>query len=499
MSDKRRGIDRRTLLRGAVAGGAMLALPPLAAMVDRRGRFIGTARAATGAGAQRLIVFHMPNGVFLPDFIPTGIDRAWTPSALLTSLAAVRSDINIVSGLSNERLRSDAHESPNDAFLTGSWDRASGATTGPSIDTVLASSIGQSSHIPALRISLNSGGINRPMWFGDDARAIEPVSSPTKLYQQITGQITGQIAPAAGNGGGEAFASGFRRSVLSQVKGDLDRLRARCGVGDRRVLDEYTDAIATMERRLSELAPVSCQPPPATLGARLANLPDQPPIYQGIWPNTPNSQNLEERLDVLVDLALLALRCDLTRVVVISLGSSNSRQTYPFLGQGNTDDHYYSHLQQQPQDRAKQLEWNAVTQWKLGRLASLIEKLKAPLASGGSLLDSTLVVGASELGNGAGHSADMLPVIVAGNVGPMASASGRDRHLAVPCSPDAVVFRPPGVPGATTTVKDHNSQICAAAQSYTPLANLWLTALAALGVSRPTFGDGTGTLSGLWL
>jgi hypothetical protein len=163
---------------------------------------------------------------------------------------------------------------------------------------------------------------------------------------------------------------------------------------------------------------------------------------------------------------------------------------------GNTDDHYYSHLQRAPSDREMQEQWNRLTRWKMSELAKLITRLKAPDGTGASLLDETIVVSGSELANGAGHTADLLPVVVAGNVGPMASAANRGLHLAVPCS-DAAVFNNPGT-GQQTTIGAVVPGMCGTG-AYTPLSNLWLTVLGALGAQPQSFGDSTGTLPGLWI
>ena len=485
-------LHRRTLLRSSAIAGVALALPPLEAMLSS-----DTARAQTEA-ARKVLLFQHANGVFLPDWIPSGSGASWTPSPLLerqpddpaaitSDVASVRAHVNVVSGLTNEQFAYDAHLGPNSSFLTGTADRESLEPTGPSIDTVLASSIGGDTPFPVLRIGMNDDtyDLYKSPHCDEAGLPLWPVTSPRTLY----GMLTGLVAP--GGSPSDTLPRDFQRSVLDYVRQDIESVRSVCGVGDRRILDEHFDSIRDLERRIDIVDTVSCELP--DLSAQLAELPDRDARTIGNWPNTPNSENLPLRVDVLTRIAVLSLRCDLTNVVALSLGASSSRQTYPFLGLGNTDDHYFSHLQRDPGNRTMQLQWNVLTRWKMAQLASLIEQLAMPDATGSSLLDETVVVAASELGNGAAHLATSLPVIVAGNVGSMASASGRGQHVVVPADPDATLHRL-GTP-VPVLFRDRAT----GPSGHTPMANLWLTVLRAVGVERASFGDSTGTIPGLFL
>jgi hypothetical protein len=492
-------LSRRAVLRSAAAAGVALALPPLELMLGAR-----EARADT---AKRVLIFQYPHGLFLPDWFPGGSGSSWTPSLLMqrqgddpasidADLESIRGDINIVTGLCNSHHRTDAHTGPNNGFLTASVDQDTWQATGPSLDEVIATELGQGSFFPALRLSIYRNiaydDMSSTVCFDAAGQPIQPMTSPSTLY----GMLTGLVAPA-----GEPtsnFPRDFRQSVLDHVRGDIERLRGVCGVGDRRVLDEHFESIRELEKQLDLLGSFECELP--DLSGEIAQLPDPPtngPISPPIWPDTAHANDLPLRSDVMQRLAVLALRCDLTRVVVLSMGPSSSRLTYPFLEMGNTDDHYFSHLQQDPSNRATQLEWNRLARWRFSEFAHLVERLKTPDGTGSALIDETLVVCGSELANGAGHTADMLPIVVAGNVGPMATAAGRNRHLTVPCNPNTNIFNNPatGVPTLMSSVSD----ACSSSGAYTPLANLWLTILGALGIQRPSFGDSTGTLSGLWV
>ncbi len=492
-------ISRRTVLRGAATAGVALALPALEVMFSDR--------QARAADAKRALIFQYPHGLFLPDWFPAGTGASWTPSLLMQrqpddpasidrDLESIRDRINIITGLCNSHFRTDAHTGPNNAFLTGAVDPDSWLATGPSLDEVIATELGQNHFFPALRLSIyrniSYGDMSTSVCFDASGQPIQPMTSPSTLYGMLTGLVPSDEP-------GADFPRDFRRSVLDHVREDIDRLRGICGVGDRRVLEEHFDSIRELEKQLDLLETISCELP--DMAGEIAGLADPPtsgPVAPPHWPDNAHADDLPVRSDVMQRLAVLALRCDLTRVVVLSMGPSSSRLTYPFLDMGNTDDHYFSHLQQDPSNRATQLEWNRLARWRFSELAHLIERLETPDGTGTALLDETLVVCGSELANGAGHTADMLPIVVAGNVGPMAAAAGRNRHLSVPCDPSRNIFNNPET-HSQTPLSAVAPEACSAAGAYTPLANLWLTVLQALGIDRAQFGDSTGTVPNLWV
>ena len=508
----KRSLSRRTFLRSATVAGVALALPPLELLR-------APSRANAQMRASKLLIYQFPNGVFLPDWIPTRTGSDWLPSPCMEvqpgdpstigrDLASVRQHINIVSGLSNQNNAHDAHQSPNASFLTGTASRDSWRPTGPSLDKVVEDALGAGTHWPALRVSsyqnISYDDMSGTVCYDGSGNDIRPISSPRSLYGQMTGLVTPTGGPTQ-----SSLPTDFRRSVLDFVREDAERLRSQCGIGDRRVLDQHFDSIRDIERRLDEIIePVSCELP--DLGTVVDRLPDPGPGAAGHWPNVdverrPDgtrtaSSTYPLRTEVMGRMAILALRCGLTRVAVVSLGPSSSRVEYPFLHDDYTDDHFYSHLQRDPLNRAKQEQWNQVTRWKMAQFSEVIERMAASDGTGASLLDDTIVIAGSELASGAAHTSNSIPIVVAGNIGAMASASGRNRHLAVPCDPAQVIFRNPDPMGGSgeVTLGSHAPGLCSGSGSYTPLSNLWLTVLRGLGVPATGFGDSTGTIDGLW-
>jgi hypothetical protein len=201
--------------------------------------------------------------------------------------------------------------------------------------------------------------------------------------------------------------------------------------------------------------------------------PPSPPIATD--PQDPEVR--EQRCRILIDLLVMALRCDLTRVVTFSLGATAGEPTYPFLGVSEGD-HTVSHLSMQ--DPASREKYLTITRWKIAQFAYLLERLKESELDG-RMLDRCIVVCASELSHGGSHDAHALPVVVAGGVGGHQGGA----HVAVECDPSTLMYPPA------------DKTWCEGSR-HTPLSNLWLTAMHAMGVPDGSFGDSTGTLEGFW-
>ncbi len=441
---------RRGLLRG---GGAVMALPFLETIAPR------SSRAADG-GPCRLVVFHFGNGCHIPDFVPNGVGDSWTPSPILEGLGPHLDRITVLSGLSNEAVAEaaiagsgDKHERDFASMLTGMPITPTGAG-GISVDQRAAQHLGGSlgSLVAAVtaRPHLHNG---RYSWAGPKS-PVPPLTDPAQLWTDLF--ASADLDPA---GAERLFTE--RTHILDAVRDDIQDLRGRLSTSDRPRLDQHLQAVQQLQQNLGL---VPCEPPPAP--------PELDLLDDALRP---------ARGELLMDLCVMALRCDMARVVAFSLGSTGGAHRFPFLGI-DRGDHDISHLDMRIEEERAQ--YRAVSRWKVEQLGYLLGQLQAAPGSNGegSLLDETLVVGLSEMSRGGSHSAHALPVIVAGGgiVG--------GRHLVYPC--DASMSFYPGLPETATW--------CTADAHDTPLANLWLTMLQALGAPDDGFGNATGTLEGLW-
>lgn len=483
-------LDRRTFLRGAALGGIAVALPPLEAMFDTRGLPARVVRAQPPPAPSRLVVFHWPDGCHMPDFIPAGTGASWS-SPLLAALDAHRADINVVTGVSGPR---DGHEEMQCGVLTGTT-KDDGGATGPSVDAIAAPALRGDAPFDALRVTLNDNGclgaFHKYLCWSGPGSFLPNVVHPAELFDEMFSGLAG----SAGSGAPSAAVL-RRRSVLDFVRGDVDAVRRVCGIGDRRILDEHLDGIRDLETSLAALATAECALPETLAtdaamhdGARstpCASVPDE---------------EIPARVDLFLRMAVLAMRCDLTRVVVISLGYTRNDMQFPWLGlPPDQTDHSLSHHMRGPWDPAEiaarwaeiRDNWNRVATWKISRFGELLSMMKMPDATGATLLDGSAVIGLSELGASGSHSSTLLPVIVAGNAGAMGTPAARGQHLQYPC--------PMGAPlGNFPTIETADAATCSGTlATRTPIARLWLSALRGLGVEARSFAGETSTLSGLW-
>jgi hypothetical protein len=440
-------LRRRTLL---AALGSTLALPILEATTP--------ARAAPGDDLRRFVVFHFPNGCYLPDWTPPTLGPAWTSSPILDAVAAHRDEITVVSGLSNEAAAmtgdpsiTNPHARRFPVMLTCAGVQPSGAG-GPSVDQVVASALAGTTPVPSLVVALgarNDLHEGRFSFSAPDA-PIAPILDPDQLFEQL-------FAGATLDAETRARIAAERRSVLDRVTADIEALRTELGAVDRARLDQHLDAVRALEQSIQELDCTPPAPPPATS-------PDDP-------------AQREQRCHALLDLCAMALACDATRVVVFSIHATAGEPTYPFLGIAEGD-HTISHLP--VQDPASREKYRAITHWKLQQFAALLDRLAVPEGER-LLLDRCAVVGLSEISHGGAHDARALPVLVAGGLGGHVGGS----HLAVPCDP-------------TTLFLPMADKTWCTGTTHTPLANLWLTAMRAMDLDDESFGDSTGTVEGLW-
>jgi hypothetical protein len=183
-----------------------------------------------------------------------------------------------------------------------------------------------------------------------------------------------------------------RLSVLDFVREDTRRLQGRLGANDNRKLDEYLTGVRDLERRIESTQPAQC-----TFGER----------PQGA------DADVEVYVKQMLDLAALAMQCDLTRVATFMMGNGGSNRSYGFLGHPGGH-HEYSHHQG---DADKLAALADIGRWEVSMLAHFCQKLAAVDEGGRSALDNTLCFFSSEIEDGNSHSHDEMPVLLVGKGG----------------------------------------------------------------------------------
>lgn len=468
-------LSRRTMLRGVGLLGAGIALPPLEAMLDGRGFFHGAAKAVEPP--KKLVVMHWPQG--LPVgwgaqdggfWYPATAGSAWEMTPGLMPLADLRDRINIVSGLTYEQITehvgSHGHAS---AVFTGHRVRPETAGSpnpvaqGPSVDQVAAQRIGGTTRFPSIATGLYDVDEVHFTWSASGVRASVELD-PRTLFDRVFGTLE-----ATSDEDGDAVRR--KRSVLDFVTRDIARLSGILGAADRARLDQHLTAIREHERSL--VAPVSaaCVRPGAPATVAYADA------------------DCDEYAHRMIDLCVMALRCDLTRVVFTSLGPTQNYRTWPHLGVG-VDYHAVCHgdIRNTP-DGARLADeyYRRIATWHMEQVAYFLRALAADDGTG-SLLDTTAFVATSEFSGGGLHHNQFLPVIVAGGIGGMATG----QNIVLPCDM-AESWQEPRWCGS---IPGTNRNRC--------VNDLWQSALMAVGAldDGEKFGDPalpTQPIAGLWV
>ncbi|MEM7473609.1 MAG: DUF1552 domain-containing protein [Planctomycetota bacterium] len=439
----KKSLPRRTLLRGA---GATLALPLLDAMLPSM-----TAQAETVAAnskLRRLGYVYMPMGCDDTRWMLPGetLDEL---SPTLQSLAPVREDVCILSGLELRNAYPGTHATSNSAFLSAATAKRTESTDyylGTTADQIAAQHIGHQTQLPSLEMAMDLLSIvgqcdngyacvyqNNLSW-SSPTTPLPAEAHPRIVFESLFGEggTTEQRR--------QQLAS--RKSLLDSVAEDLAQLNRQLGAADRGKIDEYLQSVREVERRIERAESQTSDNPLPDL--------DRP---QGV----PADYGDHARL--MFDLQVLALQGDVTRVITFQLARETSNRTYPQIGVSEPH-HPLTHHGNDPEKVAKVAKIN---QYHVSLFAYFLKRLKETKEAGGSLLDHSLYLYGSGMGNPNVHDHQNLPIIVAG--GAAGNMQG-GRHIQ---------FEKPE-----------------------PLANLHLTLLNKVGVDVESFADSTGHIDGLF-
>jgi len=440
----RKPLDRRTVLRGL---GTSLALPFMEAMLPTR------ARAADLARPQRLQVFYTPNGMMMDYFVPkqAGFDYELSPT--LQPLANFRNDFAVLTGLAHYNANSfgqggGAHGRACGAYLTAVHPKpteGSDLECGISMDQIVAMKFAEDTQLASLEL-----GIDPPTLLGSCDVGYSCTYTNTLSWRTPTSALPVAVNPsevfARLFGDGDALDEASRlhelkrkASILDFVRNDAARLSKNLGMNDRRKLDEYLEAIRDVERRIQKASTQSIDLDLSTV-ERPAGIPD----------------DFQEHAKLMIDLQVLALQTDMTRVITFMLGRELSNRAYPEIGVADAH-HMLSH---HGGDESKVVKLARINQFHMQMFAYYLERMRSTPDGEGNLLDNTVVLAGACFGEPNSHDFMDLPAIVAGG-----GVKG-NQHLQLP--------------------------------KETPMANLLLTLMQKLDLPLDQFGDSKGTISGLY-
>jgi len=421
-------ISRRRFLRSA---GVSLGLPLLECMTPVFGR-------ATQAKAPRRMLIISNNLGFLPKpFFPKAAGRDYELTQTLAPLAEVRGEFSIFSGMSHPDVNG-GHSAEN-CFLTAArGPTKSGFRNQISLDQFAVEKLGQLTRFPTLNLGVNIDKANRSLSWTRDGVLLPAEDSAPALFRRMF--LQGD--PAAVKR--QLHALDERGSILDTLLDHTKKLSRDLGSDDRSRLDQYLTSVREVEERLLTAREWELKPKPVTQFPEPADIQDKKRIF--------------EKLDLMLAMSQLAFESDSTRIITLMV---DAFATPAFkIADENTTEGYHglSHHGQEP-EKVKQLEEADRQQMVL--LRKLIQNLATKREDDSRLLDRTMVLFGSNMGDANKHDNTNLPILLAG---------GGLKH------------------GLHHALKgDHDK----------PLCNLFVSMLQHMGVEADAFGSSTGTLSEL--
>jgi hypothetical protein len=440
----KKALPRRTFLRGM---GATLALPLLDAMIP-------AATAATKTAAlpvRRLGYVFMPMGCDQSRWVPsygTGPLGELTP--ILSVLEPVKQHVTVMTNLELRNAYPGSHATSNAAFLSAAKAKhteSSDYYLGTTADQIAAQQIGKESQLPSLELSMDmmqttgqcDNGYacvyqNNLSW-SSPTTPLPSEAHPRIVFERLFGE-GGSIAE-------RRAALRKRASLLDWLTEDIASLRRELGPADQRRINEYLDTVREVERRIQ-------QAEANAVGNPLPDL-DRP---LGV------PASYADHAKLMFDLQVLAMQGDITRICSFQLARETSNRTYPEIGVPDPH-HPLTHHGNDPDKIARMAKVNA---FHVSLFTYYLERLRATPDGNGTLLDHSLILYGSGIGNPNVHDHTNLPVIVAGGA---AGGMKGGRHI-----------------------------------RYTepvPLANLHLTLLDKVGVKIESFADSNGKINDLFV
>lgn len=421
-------LSRRTLLR---ATGVTLALPLLEAMSPAQ------TSAAKSPTPRRVFAICNNLGLLPGEFFPTGTGATYTPSNYLKLLDAYRQDFTVFSGVSHPNV--DGGHPADISFLTAAPHPASSSFRNTiSLDQYIAERIGGQTRFPSLTLAVNTG-FRSLSWSGSGV-AIPPEQSAANVFRQMFIQGTAQEVEA------KVAELDTGRSILDTVAEQALRLEQRVSTPDRARLDQYFTSVRELEGRLQASKGWERKPKPVVKEPEPQD-PASPALYMA-------------KVAQMYSLVRLAFETDSTRAVTLMLDSVSS----PVLQlRGATINDGYHNLSHHGKSEEKLAQLRLIDTWHMRMLADLFQGLKGVKEEGETLLDRSMVLYGSNLGDANAHSTSNMPTLLAG--GP---------------------FR-------------HQSHLAFDRERNYPLPNLFVSMLQGMGIEADRFASSTGRLTGLEL
>jgi hypothetical protein len=423
-----RNVPRRRFLRGM---GVMFSLPVLECMTPV------FSRAAASKTPKRMLLISNNLGVLPQHFFPQDKGAGYALSPYLKELATFRNDFTVFSGLSHPAVVG-GHSTEN-CFLTAARDPTrSGFRNSISLDQFAIEKIGQQTRFPTLNLGVNIDKANRSLAWTRDGVLLPAEDSPASLFRKMFIQ-----------GDANEVAARLKRlkergSVLDAVSDDMRDFQRGLGSQDRSRLDQYLTSVRELEERLVISGEWEKKPKPQTQAKPPQDIPDKAKFFP--------------KIQLTLDMARLAFESDSTRIITLMV---DAFATPVFeIGENQRSMDGYHNLSHHGQSKAKLAELEKIDLQQMRHLRDLLAALAAtPAADSSRLLDHTMVLYGSNLGDANVHNNTNLPILLAGG------GFKHGRHLAF----DRI--------------------------RNTPLSNLFVSMLQQLGAGTDKFGSSSGAIS----
>ncbi len=431
----RPALSRRKFLRGA---GTLLSLPLLDAMSPV---FAGVAKSAAGVtpGGKPRRMFGICNNLgLLPEhFFPKESGRGYALSPYLEALKEHQDRFTVFSGVSHPEV--DGGHPADNCFLTAAPHPGSaGFKNTISLDQYIGERIGHLTRFPSLTLGVNvQQGLRSLSWTGSGV-LIPCEEKAADVFARMFLQGTRAEAEA------QVRKLETGQSILDAVAGQAKDLQRTVGARDRERLDQYFTSVRDLEQRMQMSREWERQPKPK-VSASVPLDPASPKAYM-------------DKVKLMYDMVRLAFETDSTRSISLMLDSVNSPAIE--FGEVKTSDGYHN-LSHHGKSKEKLAQLKNIDEWHMKLLAELFSGLQAVKEGGDTLLDRTMILYGSNLGNANTHVTTNMPTIFAGG------GFKHGQHLAFD--------------------RQHNY----------PLPNLFVSMLQRMGLETDKFASATGTMRGM--
>ena len=437
----KKALPRRTFLRGA---GVTLALPLLDAMIPAFSKAAGAA-----SPVRRLGFVYIPMGCNWFQWFPKDVGKITQLPPTLSTLAPVQDQITVFSNMELKNSYSPGnHATSNAGFLSAAKAKQTEgadyrlATT---VDQIAAKQVGKDTRLPSLELAMDAttpigscdGGMScvyeTSLSWSSPTTPLPSEANPRVVFERLFGD--------GGSAADQLAALREDSSMIDFVSEDIAHVQRKLGPGDRNKLSQYLDTVRELERRIQKAEEQMAKTEMPDL-----NRPVGAPSAYG------------DHAKLMFDLQVLAMQADITRIITFQLAREASTRTYPEVGVPEAH-HPTSHHGNDPEKLGKLAKINA---YHVSLFAYYLEKLKSTPDGDGSLLDHTMIMLGSGMGNPDVHNHINLPILVAGGgAGKMKGG----RHIKY--------------------------------DEPTPLANLHLTLLDKVGIHLDSFADSQGRVDEL--